>query len=310
MVRNPYHTWNVANGTNKGTAYLSKLVFKAVVDPATTVSEMLTGGLDLSGVAATQLGRLSGNSKFTIHRKLEQNITWLGFNTAHKPFNNPAVRKAIAEAVDRSAIIKAWLNGFGKPAYSMVPATVPFSDPAAKSYAPPYNPNQAKSVLAAHHVTGPYTLLGFSGFYAPISEVIQAELAAVGVTVNVVNKPLADYFPAAGSGAFDLNVDSYFGTDPDILFTLFHSSQETSQGSNYSFYKNPTLDRYIVEGRESIKKAAAQKAYNAAQRLIDTQVIADPLAIPESVTGVSSRVGGYHRNVWSLFPVWQDLYVK
>src|SRR5581483_1952725 len=81
MVRNPYHTWNVAFGQNKGTAYLSQLVFKGVVDPATTVSELLTGGLDMAGVAASQLGRLAGNSKFTVHKKLEQNITWLGFNS-------------------------------------------------------------------------------------------------------------------------------------------------------------------------------------------------------------------------------------
>jgi peptide/nickel transport system substrate-binding protein len=309
MVRNPYHMWGVAYGRNKGSAYLSKLVFKAVVDPATSVSELLAGGLDITGVAGTQLNRVQGSSKVKLYRKLQQNITWLGFNASHPPFNKAVVRKGIAEAVDRGAIVRAWLNGLGKPAYSMVPATVPFSDPRAKSYAPQYRPADARRILAANHVTGPYTLLGFSGFYSTISEVIQAELAAVGVQVNVVNKPLADYFPAAGKGAFDLNVESYSGTDPDILYTLFHSSQETATGGNYTFYKSATLDRYIVQGRESIKHGAAAKAYDAAQRYIDTNVIADPLVTPYGLAGVSTRVGGYHRNVWGLFPIWQDLYV-
>jgi peptide/nickel transport system substrate-binding protein len=310
MVRNPNHTWNVSYGQNKGPAYLNSLTFQAVTDPATTVSELISGTLDIAAVAGTQLSRVQNNQNIKLSRELQQNITWLGFNTSHPPFNDPAVRKAIAEAVSRDAVIKAALNGQGKPAYSMVPSSVPFSDPAAKSYAPPYNPADAKAVLAAHHVTGPYTLLGFTGFYATISEVIQAELAQVGVTVNVVNKPLADYFPVASKGDFDLNVLSYSGTDPDILYTLFHSSQETATGTNYTFYKNATLDKLIVQGRESTKKKAAAKAYDAAQRLIGTNVIADPLYVPYGTVGVRSRVGGFHRNVWALAPLFQDLYIK
>jgi peptide/nickel transport system substrate-binding protein len=191
----------------------------------------------------------------------------------------------------------------------MVPASIPFSDPKAKSYAPQYNPSDAKKVLAANHVTGPYTLLGFTGFYAPISETIQAELAQVGVQVNVVNKPLADYFPVAAKGDFDLNVLSYSGTDPDILYTLFHSSQETATGSNYTFYKNATLDKLIVQGREAQSNASAIQAYDAAQRFIDSHTLADPLIDPYGTVGVSTRVGGYHRNVWALAPLWQDVYV-
>jgi peptide/nickel transport system substrate-binding protein len=309
MVRNPAHNWSLSYSRNKGPAYLSSIKFAAVTDPATAVSELLSGSLDISAIAGTQLSRVQGNKSIKLYRKLQQNITWLGFNTSHPPFDNAQVRKGIAEAVDRSAIIRAWLNGQGKPAYSMVPVSVPFSDPKAKSYAVQYNPTDAKRILAAHHVTGPYTLLGFTGFYAPISEVVQAELAQVGVQVNVVSKPLADYFPVASKGAFDLNILSYFGTDPDTLYTLFHSSQETSTGSNYTFYKNAKLDSLIVKGRESVNKKAATSAYDEAQRLIDTQVIADPLCTPYGVVGVSTRVGGYHRNVWALFPDWQDLYI-
>jgi peptide/nickel transport system substrate-binding protein len=309
MTRNSRHTWNVAYGSHSGPAYLSSITVKAVTDPATSVSELLSGALDIANVAGTQLNRVQGNSKIKLYRKLQQNITWLGFNTSHAPFNNPAVRHAIAEAVDRSAIIRTWLNGLGKPAYSMVPSSIPFSDPKAKSYAPQYNPTDAKKVLAANHVTGPFTLLGYSGFYAPIAETIQAELAQVGVQVNVVAKPLADYFPVAAKGDFDLNVESYSGTDPDILYTLFHSSQETATGSNYTFYKNAAFDKLIVQGREARSRASAIKAYDAAQRFIDSHTIADPLVDPYFTTGVSTRVGGYHRNVWALAPLWQDLYV-
>ena len=220
------------------------------------------------------------------------------------------MRFAIGEAISRSAVISAALNGQGKPSYSIVPPSVPFSDPSAKKYAPGFKPAAAKRVLAHYHVKGPYTLLCFSGFYATIAEVIQAELAQVGVNVKIVLKSLADYFPVAHAGAFDMNVDAYFATDPDFLYTNFHSSQETSTGANYSFYKNKKLDKYIIEGRESLKDKAAAKAYDAAQKLLVTQGVVDPLYVPVSSFGVRSRVGGFHRNVWALFPLFQDLYVK
>lgn len=308
--RNPLHTWNVAYGKNHGPAYLSSVNVQAVNDPATSVSELLTGGLDAAAIAGTQLKRVKGNKNIIVYKKEQQSITWLGFNTKHAPFNNPKVRFAIGEAISRTAVINAALNGQGKPSYSIVPPSVPFSDPSAKKYAPAFKPSTAQKVLAKYHVKGPYTLLCFSGFYATIAEVIQAELAQVGVNVKIVLKSLADYFPVAHAGAFDINVDAYFATDPDFLYADFHSSQETSTGSNYSFYKNKTLDKYIVQGRESVKEKAAAKAYNAAQKILVGQGVVDPLYVPVSNFGIRSRVGGFHRNVWALFPLFQDLYVK
>ena len=49
---------------------------------------------------------------------LGQFLVQLGFKTNEAPFDNLQVRKAIAEAVDRDALIKVALNGLGIPAYS------------------------------------------------------------------------------------------------------------------------------------------------------------------------------------------------
>jgi ABC-type transport system substrate-binding protein len=311
MKRNKLHNWALAYGHNHGPAYLSSFTFQSVSDPATAVSELLSGQLDITGITGPQLARVRGNKNIKLHTALQQSITWLGFNTSHKPFNKPQVRRAIGMAISRKAIIRLALNGQGKPSYSIVPPSIPYADPAAKSYAPPYNPSAAKKILAKNHVTGPYTLLGYTGVYAPVAEVVAAELQAVGVKVNVVLKPLADYFPAAAAGDFDLNVAAYFAEDPDFLYVNFHSSQETSTGGNYTFYKNKTLDKLIIKGREAVGTKAAARAYDAAQRLmVSTAAIVDPLYDPVATVGVRSRVGGYHRNIWSLFPVFQDLYVK
>ena len=48
LVRNPLHTWETAWANNKGAAYLDKIVLKPIVSDSTAVSELLSGGVDIS----------------------------------------------------------------------------------------------------------------------------------------------------------------------------------------------------------------------------------------------------------------------
>jgi peptide/nickel transport system substrate-binding protein len=310
LVKNPLHNWETPWAVNRGPAYLDKIVLKPIVSDSTAVSELLSGGVDISQVAGSQINRVQGNSSIVLHRVLGQFLVQLGFKTSEAPFDNVEVRKAIAEAVDRNALIKAALNGLGIPASSPVGSNVPFYDPATKSLVPQYNPSDAQRILSANHVTGPFTLLSSNPpAIATADELIQAELANVGVKVNIVSKPTADYIPLAQKGNFDLLVDNFYSPDADVLYTSYDSTQETGGGLNFTFYKNAGLDKLLVAGRSTFDKNAAFAAYSAAQRYIVQNVITDPLWIPESVFGVRKTIGGFHTDVTGLWPLFQDLYV-
>jgi peptide/nickel transport system substrate-binding protein len=138
---------------------------------------------------------------------------------------------------------------------------------------------------------------------------IQAELGAVGVNVKIVSKPTADYIPLAQKGNFDLLVDNFYSPDADVMYTSFHSSQETGGGLNFTFYKSATLDKLVVEGRSTFDTKQAQAAYSAAQRYVLQNVITDPLWIPETVFGVRKTIQGFHTDVTGLWPLFQDLYI-
>jgi peptide/nickel transport system substrate-binding protein len=310
LVPNPYHNWEPAWAHNHGVPYLSKVVFKVVVSNSTAVSLLLSGGLDITDVAGDQLARVQGNASFRLHKIPAQGEAFLGFNTSHAPFDTVAVRKAIAEAIDRNALIKTAENGLAIPAYSPLPSTLPFYDKSAKSYAPQYNPADARRILAANHVTGPFTLLTFN-FPDEITaaELIQSELGQVGVKVAIVSKPVADYFGLATKGQFDMNIEYWDDVDPDILYLAFNSSQEASGGQNITFYKNETLDSLLEQGRTSLKPAAAAKAYAGVQRFMNQNVIIDPLWTPITVDAVRSRVGGWHTDVAGDI-LYADMYVR
>jgi len=310
LVKNPLHNWETPWALNRGPAYLDKIVIKPVVSDSTAVSELLSGGIDITQVAGSQANRVVGNSAITQHKVLGQFLVQLGFKTSKSPFDKVEVRRAIAEAIDRNGLIQAALNGLAVPAYSPLGSNVPYYDPATKNLAPQYNPTDAQRILSANHVTGPFTLLsGNSPAIAAADEVIQGELANVGVKVSIVSKPTADYIPLAQKGNFDLIVDNTYAPDADVLYTSYHSSQEVGGGLNFTFYKSSTLDNLVTAGRSTSDSKAAFAAYSAAQRYILRNVITDPLWIPETIFGVRKQIGGFHTDVTGLWPLFQDLYV-
>jgi peptide/nickel transport system substrate-binding protein len=286
------------------------MIWKPIVSDSTATSDLLAGGTDIdTDMSGTQLGRMRGNHAITLYRIPEQGETFLGFNQAHAPFNLPSVRKAVAEAIDRRSVIKAAATGLAVPAYSSIPSTLPFYDRTAATYAPVYDPGAARRLIAASHATGPYTLLTFNfPEEMTAAELIQAELAEAGVQIKVSTLPLADYLTAAGKGQFDLNILSWGWPDPDFLYQLFDSAEETAGGLNFTFAHDSILDSLIAQGRTTTSAQGAAHVYAHLQRYMDSQVIVDPLLTDDQIYAVRSTIHGWHTNS-AAQPLYQDLYL-
>jgi ABC-type transport system substrate-binding protein len=103
------------------------------------------------------------------------------------PFDNPEVRKAMQLAFDRDAIINLAYQGQALPAYGLWPTNNVNFNPATKKINT-YNPKKAKQILAKagvkdvtfemHYVTATN--------YGPLTEILQSQLKAIGVTATIV----------------------------------------------------------------------------------------------------------------------------
>jgi len=310
VVRNPYHSFETPWAHNQGPAYLDKIVFNSIVSNATSVSDLLSGGADISNVLGTQLNRVQGNAGIAQHKIVAQGEDYLGYNTAHAPFSQVAVRRAVAQAIDRKSLVTGAFSGLAVPAYSPLPTTLPFYDKAAPSYAPQYDITAAQKALAGTNVAhGRYTLLVVSEQPFPqAAELIQAELGQVGINVNIVTKPVGDFIPLAAKGQYDLLLLGWGYPDPDFLYQLLDSSQGAGAGLNFTNYKSATLDSLIVKGRTATDNGQAAAAYAQLQRFVDTNVIIDPLVTPAAIYGVRTRVKGWHTSSDTSI-LYQDLYV-
>jgi peptide/nickel transport system substrate-binding protein len=309
VVRNVYHTWSTPWGYNHHPAYLNKIIFKPFLSDATAISELITGGVQVSEVAPSELPRVQHNPNIVIKRYPDEGEYYLWFNEKHPPFNSAAVRRAVAEAVSRNTLVKAAVNGLGLPAYSFLPARVPNYDPQSPKYAAPYNPSEAARILKAHNVTGNYSFVTFNDPTSTLAgELIQSELGRAGMKVQVQPHSAQDAIAQLDKGSFDILLGYYSINDADSLYLSF------SPGAPGLFYTNPTLTKYVTDGRENTNPAAVRQDYYLAQRFINQNTLADPLFSPLDLFGLNKRVHGWHIDFFTLGytvePLPQDLWVS
>jgi peptide/nickel transport system substrate-binding protein len=292
-VRNKYHTFGPKYSLNKGPAYLGGVHFQSITSDTTAVSALLAGQLDVADMPADQLPRVQGNSSVKLVKTARQGSYFMLFNDSHAPFTNQKVRVAVAQAINRAAIITGVAGGLGKPAYTPVPPGAFAFDTKAKTYAPKFNQSAARKAIAAAGATGPYSLVvGNDPTDQQLALLLQAQLAAVGmrITINAVDQ--AGYVAALFSGHFDITtIDAYYN-DPDLLY-IFYNSSQAGNGLDFTHFTSAKLDKLTLDGRQTLNLKKAKADYLAAQKLIVTQALSIQLYTPFGITGLRSRVQGY-----------------
>jgi peptide/nickel transport system substrate-binding protein len=308
VVRNPDHTWASPWQFNHGPAYLNQITFKPIVSDTTAISELLSGGVDVSEIAPAQISRVQHNQHIAIRKYLDEGGYLLLFNLSKGAGANVNVRRAIAEAIDRSTLVKAAANGLAQPSYSPLAATIPDYDPQSAQYAAHYNPADARNLLKGIKVPT-LTLVTFNDPTSTLTaEYLQAVLGQVGINVSVQAHAIPDAQALVQKGSFDLYLAYYSYADPDVLYLFY------APGAPGFEYSNPTLTRYLTTGRTSNNPAVVRRSYIAAQRFMNRNMLVDPLFTLYDLFGINKRVHGWHVNFFTLgyaiAPVLQDLWVS
>ena len=96
---------------------------------------------------------MQSDARFTVAQGGTEGKTIVSMNNKKKPFDDVRVRRAIAMAIDRKAVIDGAQEGYGKPIGShMVPSDAGYVDLTAMN---PYDPEKAKALLKEAGVATP-----------------------------------------------------------------------------------------------------------------------------------------------------------
>ena len=225
-------------------------------------------------------------------------------NAASGPMANPLIRRAVALAIDRQAIVDAVLSGVGG-----VPAAGVFPEGKgwAANIALEYDPQQAQELLAqagARKQGDSWLLDGepleidivtYSSRAAlpPTAELTQAFLAAIGVKANVRVGEWGASNDAIANGEADMFLQAWVTTpqgDPGgVLETLLRSDG----GSNSGKYANSELDELLDRGRSTFATPARKAIYDEVQAIIAADAAMIPVFHVSQVNVAKPGLSGY-----------------
>jgi peptide/nickel transport system substrate-binding protein len=237
MVRNPDY-WGTA-------PKLSAVTFRFIADPSAATAAVMAGDLDAypNFPAPEALDAIRKDSRFQVVVGTTAGKTILALNNDHKPFNDIRVRRALAYAIDRNALIDA-MASYGKPIGShYVPGDAGYVDLTG---AYPYDPAKAKALLAEAGVkpgTEMVIKLPPPGYARRGGEVIAAMLEQVGINAKLVPIEFPQWLDQVFRNSdFDLTIIShteardldiyardkyYFNYHSDAYKALYKQYQET-----------------------------------------------------------------------------------
>lgn len=173
-----------------GAAALDRVAFRIIPDAAAASAALRSGDVDAfpNFPAADQLAELRRDRRFRVVVGSTEGETILALNNRIAPFADLRVRRAIAHAIDRRALIAGAMDGFGVAIGSHYPPGGPGFVDLTGRYR--YDPAEARRLLAAAgYRDGFRTTLKLPpiGYARRGGEVIQAQLAAVGIRVEIEN---------------------------------------------------------------------------------------------------------------------------
>lgn len=284
---------------------VKEVLFRAIPNGITRVLELEKGSVDLlvNSVPPEALDRIAENEELKILRMRGINYNYIGFNLKDPVLSNREVRRAIAHAVDREALIKYLWRGTAEPATGLLSPRNWAYNPQVETY--DYNPALAKKILDDAGYPDPDGNGPLKRFHLSfktttdrlrrrIAEVIRTQLESVGIGVEVRSYEFGTFYNDIKNGNFQLYTLAWVGvTEPDIYRFIFHSSNIPPRGANRNSYFNSEVDKLTDEGRREINPLKRKMIYARVQQIIAHDLPYVSLYYTDDIAVMRKRVEGF-----------------
>ncbi|NWF93392.1 MAG: ABC transporter substrate-binding protein [Syntrophaceae bacterium] len=177
------------NYHRKGIPYLDKVTFKFIGDPSSQIAGLKAGDVDVIAydVSPENALLLEKDPKFKVLNGYTTTEVILSTNNSRRPFTDVRVRRAMAHAIDRTALIRGAMSGYGIPIGSHMDPGNPYYVDLTSAY--PYNPQKAKELLTeAGYPNGFEAVIKLPERYAYArrsGEIIADMLSQVGIRLKI-----------------------------------------------------------------------------------------------------------------------------
>lgn len=256
----------------KGRPSIGKMIFKTIPDKSTQAAELMAGGLDwiwrVPKDRAKNLKKMPGISAVAGET---MRIGYVSFDAAGRagksPMQDLRVRKAIAHAIDRQAIVDNLVGGGSRVVHAACfPSQFGCTDDIAKY---DYNPEKTKKLLAQAGYPNGFSIDIYAYRERPYTEAVIGYLHQVGIKakLNFLKYAALRDKNRAGKVAFHyMTWGSYSINDVSAITSYFFKF------SSDDMTRDPDLRDWLEVGDTSIDPNVRKSNYAKALRRISEQV--------------------------------------
>ena len=251
-------------------AKLERISYRAMEDQA-SINAFRAGEIDLTGVGSRdrlETARQMGDQA-DIRVSLRPSNFLLTINSEAPGLDDPKVREAIMTAIDRSQLAAIRFNGLDYTEDLPGSFTLFQNQPGYEDNfgsVVQYDQEKAKKLLeeAGYSESNPlsvrYVTLGDSPMVQATTSAIQSMLRAVGIDVQVEERPSSDFSKVTSEKDFDLFMSGFSSSDPfgvAYFGQLYASDSELNKSGTGSAELDAKIEELqkIEDADEQIKRA-------------------------------------------------------
>mgnify|MGYP002630965781 CR=1 FL=1 len=244
-----------------GSIKLDKITFKFIKDASAQVAAMLAGDVDVFPYFGSpeSLAQFEANPNFVVQVGTTEGETILSTNNKSKALSDVRVRRAIAYALDRQAIVDGAMFGYGTPIGTHFAPHNPAYLDLTGMYA--HNPAKAKALLAEAGYADGLTLslkLPPPSYARRGGEIIADQLAKVGITAKIEAVEWAQWIDQVYKKKnYDLSIVSHVEPNDINIY---------ANPEYYFQYDNKEFQEIIHKADTTANVAQRNKYLQAAQR--------------------------------------------
>jgi peptide/nickel transport system substrate-binding protein len=291
-----------------GRPYIDGVRTLILRDQQAAVTQLESGALDVfQNMNLIDFLRLRKDARFTtVKDDVSTGMFCFGINTTWAPMNNKLVRQAMNWAINR----KRWVDGYFQDTSSPISLEwfrgTPPHDPAKENFYT-FDLDKSRALLKQAGV-GNFTMdmvLIPSPESSSLVQIYQADLAQLGITMNIVNMDLAPWLDKVNNRKYNGMYYSPAGISASVG-TELTTSKVWQVGNNNSGYDSPVYQQLATAATVESDQAKLKQTYTQINDLMLDESFAIPLAWrpPTNVTraavhATNQQLGGWwYRDVW------------
>jgi peptide/nickel transport system substrate-binding protein len=309
----------------EGRPGIDRYIMRVIPDSATMFLELKFGGVDFMGLTPAQykLQAQSGHFDryFQKFRYPAFGFTYLGYNLLDERFRDVRIRRALSHAIDKKAVIKGAIMGYGMPCTGPFPPESWAYNPDVKD--PGYDPEKSLAlfgeagwelkdgVLQKDGKPFSFAILTNQGNTQRLlaAQIIRENLEKVGVEADIkVLEWQAFLHDFVDKKRFEAVIMGWqLSRDPDI-FDIWHSSKTKEGEFNFISYGNEEVDRLLIEGRKTFDMEKRKRIYHRIHEVLAEEQPYTFLYVPDALPVLHKRFKGVEKaplGIWYDFIHWR-----